>query len=399
MPVIETAVDLRSDAARANRAAWDALKQRARPAPGRGREGRAGAGARTTPCPRQAAAARACRAPARSRLAIPRAFAARRGRHVRGRHPRRRPHHRHRPRLRPRARMVVCNDATVKGGTYYPMTVKKHLRAQEIALENRLPCIYLVDSGGANLPHQTEVFPDREHFGRIFFNQATHVGGGHSADRLRHGLVHGGRRLRARDVGRDGDREGAGDDLPRRPAARQGRDRRGRLGGGARRRRGACPPLRRRRPLRDSTTRTRWRMVRQIVGSLGAAPAATSILPAAVEPLLAARARRHRAGRPPPPVRCARGHRAARRRLRFRRVQGLYGETLVTGFARDPGHAGRHPRQQRHPLFGVRAEGRALHRALLPAENPAALPAEHHRLHGRARSTRRAASPRTAPSW
>ncbi len=68
--------------------------------------------------------------------------------------------------------MIVCNDATVKGGTYYPMTVKKHLRAQEIALENRLPCVYLVDSGGANLPHQAEVFPDREHFGRIFFNQA-----------------------------------------------------------------------------------------------------------------------------------------------------------------------------------------------------------------------------------
>jgi 3-methylcrotonyl-CoA carboxylase beta subunit len=69
--------------------------------------------------------------------------------------------------------MVVCNDATIKGGTYYPMTVKKHLRAQEIARENRLPCVYLVDSGGANLPHQTEVFPDREHFGRIFYNQAT----------------------------------------------------------------------------------------------------------------------------------------------------------------------------------------------------------------------------------
>ena len=71
-----------------------------------------------------------------------------------------------------RQAMIVCNDATVKGGTYYPMTVKKHLRAQEIALENRLPCVYLVDSGGANLPHQAEVFPDREHFGRIFFNQA-----------------------------------------------------------------------------------------------------------------------------------------------------------------------------------------------------------------------------------
>ncbi len=68
--------------------------------------------------------------------------------------------------------MIVCNDSTIKGGTYYPLTVKKHLRAQEIARENHLPCIYLVDSGGANLPHQTEVFPDREHFGRIFFNQA-----------------------------------------------------------------------------------------------------------------------------------------------------------------------------------------------------------------------------------
>lgn len=68
--------------------------------------------------------------------------------------------------------MVVCNDATVKGGTYYPMTVKKHLRAQEIATENRLPCLYLVDSGGAFLPKQDEVFPDRDHFGRIFYNQA-----------------------------------------------------------------------------------------------------------------------------------------------------------------------------------------------------------------------------------
>lgn len=68
--------------------------------------------------------------------------------------------------------MIVCNDATVKGGTYYPMTVKKHLRAQEIAMQNRLPCIYLVDSGGANLPNQDEVFPDRDHFGRIFYNQA-----------------------------------------------------------------------------------------------------------------------------------------------------------------------------------------------------------------------------------
>jgi 3-methylcrotonyl-CoA carboxylase beta subunit len=71
-----------------------------------------------------------------------------------------------------RACMIIANDATVKGGTYFPLTVKKHLRAQEIAAENHLPCLYLVDSGGANLPHQDEVFPDRDHFGRIFFNQA-----------------------------------------------------------------------------------------------------------------------------------------------------------------------------------------------------------------------------------
>lgn len=67
--------------------------------------------------------------------------------------------------------MFVANDATVKGGTYFPITVKKHLRAQQIAAENRIPCVYLVDSGGAYLPKQAEVFPDKEHFGRIFFNQ------------------------------------------------------------------------------------------------------------------------------------------------------------------------------------------------------------------------------------
>ena len=124
--------------------------------------------------------------------------------------------------------MVVCNDSTIKGGTYYPMTVKKHLRAQEIARENRLPCIYLVDSGGANLPHQTEVFPDREHFGRIFYNQATMSALGIPQIAVRDGLVHGGRRLCAGDVGRDHHRAQAGHDLPRRPAAGEGGDRRGR---------------------------------------------------------------------------------------------------------------------------------------------------------------------------
>ena len=145
--------------------------------------------------------------------------------------------------------MIVANDATIKGGTYFPITVKKHLRAQEIALENRLPCIYLVDSGGANLPRQTEVFPDRDHFGRIFYNQANLSAAGIAADRRGDGLVHRGRRLRPRDVGRDHHRAQPGHHLPRRAAAGEGGDRRDRQRRGARRRRGSRPPLRRRRPL------------------------------------------------------------------------------------------------------------------------------------------------------
>jgi 3-methylcrotonyl-CoA carboxylase beta subunit len=105
--------------------------------------------------------------------------------------------------------VIVANDATVKGGTYYPMTVKKHLRAQEIAAQNRLPCVYLVDSGGAFLPLQDEVFPDKEHFGRIFYNQAN-LSARACADRRGHGLVHRGRRLRARHVRRVDHREEPG---------------------------------------------------------------------------------------------------------------------------------------------------------------------------------------------
>ena len=124
--------------------------------------------------------------------------------------------------------VIVANDATVKGGSYFPLTVKKHLRAQEIAEQNRLPCLYLVDSGGAYLPLQAEVFPDREHFGRIFFNQARMSSLGDPADRGRDGLVHRRRRLRAGDERRDGDRARHRHDLHRRPAAREGRDRPGR---------------------------------------------------------------------------------------------------------------------------------------------------------------------------
>ena len=146
--------------------------------------------------------------------------------------------------------VIVANDATVKGGTYYPMTVKKHLRAQEIALENGLPCLYLVDSGGAFLPLQDEVFPDRDHFGRIFFNQAQLSARRIPQVALVMGSCTAGRRLRAGDERRDGHRQGHRNDLPGRPAAREGGDRRGGDGRGARRRRGPHGAIGRGRPLR-----------------------------------------------------------------------------------------------------------------------------------------------------
>jgi hypothetical protein len=106
--------------------------------------------------------------------------------------------------------VIVANDATVKGGTYYPMTVKKHLRAQEIAEQNRLPCVYLVDSGGAFLPHQDEVFPDREHFGRIFYNQAQMSAKGIPQIACVMGSLHRRRRLRPGDERRDASSSAAG---------------------------------------------------------------------------------------------------------------------------------------------------------------------------------------------
>jgi 3-methylcrotonyl-CoA carboxylase beta subunit len=150
-------------------------------------------------------------------------------------------------RVRGRDVMVVCNDATVKGGTYYPLTVKKHLRAQEIAENNRLPCVYLVDSGGANLPNQDEVFPDRDHFGRIFFNQANMSAKGIAQIAVVMGsCTAGGAYVPAMSdetiiVKR------SGHDLSRRPAAGQGGDRRGGQRRGSRRRRRAHAAFGRRR--------------------------------------------------------------------------------------------------------------------------------------------------------
>ena len=209
----------------------------------------------------------------------------------------------------------MCNDATVKGGTYYPMTVKKHLRAQEIARENRLPCIYLVDSGGANLPNQDDVFPDREHFGRIFYNQATLSARRHPADRRRDGLVHGRRRLRAGDERRVDHRRQPGHDLPRRPAAGEGGDRRGRERRGPRRRRRPHAAVRRGRPPR------RQRRARARAGAphpgddqLREAVAAAAARAAAAEAGSAGPVRRD-PDRHAQAVRRARGDRPHRRRL------------------------------------------------------------------------------------
>ncbi len=146
--------------------------------------------------------------------------------------------------------VIVCNDATIKGGTYYPMTVKKHLRAQEIARENRLPCIYLVDSGGANLPHHTEVFPDREHFGRIFYNQATLSAlGVPQIAAVMGSCTAGGAYVPAMSDEID-HRAPPGHDLPGRPAAGEGGHRRDRERGGTGWGGGAHAPVGRCRPLR-----------------------------------------------------------------------------------------------------------------------------------------------------
>ena len=144
--------------------------------------------------------------------------------------------------------VIVANDATVKGGTYYPMTVKKHLRAQEIAEQNHLPCIYLVDSGGAFLPLQDRGLPRSRPLRAHLLQPGAHVGQAHSADRRGDGIVHGRRRVRARDERRDRDRQGQRHDLLGRSAAGEGGDRRGSHRRGARRRRRAHAHLGRRRP-------------------------------------------------------------------------------------------------------------------------------------------------------
>ena len=221
------------------------------------------------------------------------------------------------------------------------MTVKKHLRAQEIALENRLPCVYLVDSGGAFLPLQADVFPDRDHFGRIFYNQARMSAAGIPQVALVMGSSHGRRRLRPGDERRDRHRPGHRHDLPRRAAAREGGDRRGGQRRGPRRRRRPHRDLAASRTTSPSTTSTPSRSAaRSSRTSTGERPRRRGI---------AGSPSRRRSTRADPPTAAdlyAAVSADPRRPVevreiiarlvdgsRFHEFKPRYGETLVTGFA------------------------------------------------------------------
>ena len=298
--------------------------------------------------------------------------------------------------------VIVANDATVKGGTYFPITVKKHLRAQEIARQNNLPCIYLVDSGGANLPNQDEVFPDRDHFGRIFYNQATMSAAGIPQIAVVMGsCTAGGAYVPAMSDESD-HRQEPGHDLPGRPAAGEGRHRRG----GDAPRIWAAPTcirasLGRHRPSTPRTTGTRWRSRARIVAHLNRGKS-----------IVAGRRARRKSrcydpkeiyGIIPADPRQPYDVREVIARLvdgsRFDEFKQLYGTTLVCGFARIWGY----------PVGIIANNGILFSESALKgahfvelccaARHPAPLPAEHHRLHGRAGNTRPAASPRTAPRW
>ena len=294
--------------------------------------------------------------------------------------------------------VVVANDATVKGGTYYPMTVKKHLRAQEVAAANRLPCIYLVDSGGAFLPMQDEVFPDRDHFGRIFFNQANLSAAGiPQIASVMGSCTAGGAYVPAMSdesviVKEQGTIFLGGPPLVKAATGEvvSAED----LGGGDvhARTSGVVDHL-------AADDAEALAIVRSIVGTLerrtGPSLAQHEPEEPAEDPSTFVR---RRAGRHPDAVRRPRGHPSRRRRITSARVQGALRRDARVRLRADLGLPGRHRRQQRHPVQRVVAQGRPLHRAVQPARHAAGLPAEHHRLHGRVASTSPAASPRTAPS-
>ena len=280
----------------------------------------------------------------------------------------------------------MANDATVKGGTYFPLTVKKHLRAQEVAEQNGLPCIYLVDSGGAFLPLQDEVFPDRDHFGRIFFNQARMSAKGiPQIAAVMGSCTAGGAYVPAMSdetiiVKGTGTIFIGGPPLVK---AATGQDVTAEELGGAdvhTRRSGVADHY-----ATERRARARDRALDGRATCTGSEGAALGPGPGRGAGRRSVRAVRADPRGLPAVVRRARGDRADRRRLALPRVQGALRRDARLRVRADRGLPGRDPRQQRRPVRGVGAEGRALHRARMRAEGAARLPAEHHRLHGRDR--------------
>jgi 3-methylcrotonyl-CoA carboxylase beta subunit len=276
--------------------------------------------------------------------------------------------------------MIVANDATVKGGTYYPLTVKKHLRAQDIAAQNHLPCVYLVDSGGAFLPKQDEVFPDREHFGRIFYNQANMsasnipqiavvmgsctAGGAYVPSMADESIIVkeqgtiflGGPPLVRAATGEIVTAEELG-----------GADVHTRLSGVA--------------DHFANNDHHALKLARRAVSRLNRVKPVSLDLTEPKEPLYDPR---ELYGVVPRDARQPFEVREVIARVVdgsvFDEFKARYGMTLVCGFARIFG--GRHRGQQRHPVRRVGAERRALRRTLRPAQDSVGVPAEHHRLHG-----------------
>jgi 3-methylcrotonyl-CoA carboxylase beta subunit len=281
--------------------------------------------------------------------------------------------------------MIVCNDATVKGGTYYPMTVKKHLRAQEIAMQNHLPCIYLVDSGGANLPNQDEVFPDRDHFGRIFFNQANMSAQGIAQIAVVMGsCTAGGAYVPAMSdetiiVKNQGTIFLGGPPLVKAATGEivSAED----LGGGDAHTRlsGVADHLAQNDPHALA-------LARQAVATLRNRPKRPAVQ--LREPRLPRFDAPELYGVIPTDVRKPYDVREIIARVvddvRVPRIQAAVRRHAGLRLCAHRGHAGGHHRQQRHPVQRVGAKGRAFHRVVLPAQDTVGVPAEHHRLHGRA---------------
>ena len=287
-------------------------------------------------------------------------------------------------RVQGRECLIIANDATVKGGTYFPMTVKKHLRAQEIALQNHLPCIYLVDSGGAFLPLQAEVFPDREHFGRIFYNQAVMsareipqisavmgsctAGGAYVPAMSDEAVIVkgtgtiflGGPPLVKAATGEEVTAEELG-----------GADVHTRISGVA----DHFAEDDDARASRSCATSSR-------TCALDKHEPETRIEPE--EPLYDPK---ELYGVIPRDLRKPYDVREVIARIvdgsRFHEFKERYAHDARHRLRADLRLQGRHPREQRRALLGVGAQGDALHRAVQPAPHPARLPAEHHRLHGR----------------